>query len=480
LAVGVTAFKRAGIVAQVGAFCGVADLESLSRTELIAVIVGQQRQIEELKREIDQLRRGSGHAAPFSKGQRVNNPKRPGRKPGQGPFLRRQEPQAESGDAVVVEVPVVQSSCPDCGGMLGPVHMDTASVTDLPERPRPVVRIYDVEVRSCRTCGQTVRGRHPELAADQHGATAHRVGPRLRAAAHALHYGLGVPVRKVPAILAELTGIRLTQGAITQDALKQAERAVGAAYHQLRAGIRRATVVHTDDTGWRTGGETSHLMVFDTGQATVYQIRPQHRNEEVREVIPADYRGVMVTDRGKSYDAEELLGVAQQKCFSHLLRNVSDVLKVKRGRARQFGETLKELLQDALQLWHDHHEQTAVNFRAEARRLEGKLTHHLRNRILQDDDNQKLLNGIGTQDDRGHLLRFLEDPGIEPTNNRAERALRPAVIARKVSHCSKNQRGADAFAAFTSLAQTIKKTSDVSLIDSLAALIHRSPQSASP
>ena len=54
-------------------------------------------------------------------------------------------------------------------------------------------------------------------------------------------------------------------------------------------------------------------------------------------------------------------------------------------------------------------------------------------------------NELGWHDDRGNLLRFLDDPGIEPTNNRAERALRGAVIARKVSHCSKNEDGADAF-----------------------------------
>jgi len=73
-------------------------------------------------------------------------------------------------------------------------------------------------------------------------------------------------------------------------------------------------------------------------------------------------------------------------------------------------------------------------------------------------DNQRLLNGIGTHHDRGSLLRFLKTEGVEPTNNRAERILRPAVIARKVSHCSKNQRGADAFAAFISIAQTARKT----------------------
>jgi hypothetical protein len=77
---------------------------------------------------------------------------------------------------------------------------------------------------------------------------------------------------------------------------------------------------------------------------------------------------------------------------------------------------------------------------------------------LRDDDNRRLLNGVGTQQDRGNLLRFLFQDGVEATNNRAERELRPAVIARKVSHCSRNQRGARAFEAFTSVIQTLRKT----------------------
>jgi hypothetical protein len=68
------------------------------------------------------------------------------------------------------------------------------------------------------------------------------------------------------------------------------------------------------------------------------------------------------------------------------------------------------------------------------------------------------LEGIAQQHERRRVLNFLSNPEIEPTNNRAERALRPAVVARKVSHCSKNERGAEAFAAFTSVARnTVKK-----------------------
>ncbi len=60
-------------------------------------------------------------------------------------------------------------------------------------------------------------------------------------------------------------------------------------------------------------------------------------------------------------------------------------------------------------------------------------------------------------------MRFLSAPFVEPTNNRAERMLRPAEIARKVSHCSKNQAGADAFVAFTSPAQTARKNGAISV-----------------
>ena len=76
---------------------------------------------------------------------------------------------------------------------------------------------------------------------------------------------------------------------------------------------------------------------------------------------------------------------------------------------------------------------------------------------MPDRDNGRLQNELGWHDDRGNLLRFLDDPGIEPTNNRAERALRGAVIARKVSHCSKNEDGADAFSAFTSVIRTLAR-----------------------
>ena len=325
----------------------------------------------------------------------------------------------------------------------------------------------------CRDCGKKVRGTAPGLSADQYGATAHRVGPAVMAAAHALHYSVGVPQRKVPGVLKELTGVTITQSAIAQDALRRAAREVGAHYQQLREALRQAPFVHTDDTGWRVGGKTAFLMGFATDRAAVYQIRSQHRNEEVREIIPSDYGGVMISDRGKSYDAKEFVRVEQQKCLAHFLRNIADVVMDKRGRAREFGLEGKALLREAMELGRARVDLPEAEFKEKVDDVRRRMTHHPRDRVLKDGDNQKLLHGLGRQNDEGFLLRFLSPPYVQPTNNRAERMLRPAVIARKVSHCSKNQAGANAFAIFASLAQTARKNGSGSVTEAFRQLFSK-------
>jgi transposase len=456
---------------------------------------GLREQLEEAESENDRLRReneelrkelkAAGRCTRRGRRKPKADPKRPGRKAGQGPFTYRKAPaDAGASSEPPIEVPVTVGQCPSCGGELRYERTDEATVTDMPQAGQAEVKSYAVEVRRCERCGQRVRGQHPDVAPDQYGATAHRVGPRVKAAAHAVHYGMGVPVCKLPAILREFSGIAVTQSALSQDALKKSEGVVGNAYQELRRGVASAPAVYTDDTGWRIHGQTAHLMTFDTEQTTVFQIRQRHRNEEVRELIPADYGGVMVTDRGKSYDAEEFLGVKQQKCLDHLKENINEVLEHKAGRARSFGLKLKSILREARQLWRDQRAGKAKKFLGEAERIEKELTRHLRPRMLKDEDNQRLLDGIGLQHDRGRVLLFLHDPTIEPTNNRGERALRPAVIVRKLSHGSKNERGAEAFAGFTSVIQTVAKKRDSSIIDALQNLFqsksHKTPTEAHP
>jgi hypothetical protein len=253
------------------------NLPSLSREELLAWLVELQRQIAEftarnasLQAEIEQLRRGAKRqAAPLSKGTRVANPQRPGRKPGSGTFHYREAPLSKQITEPPGDIPVTLAAGPTCGGPLAEERVEVASTTDIPAIPRPHVTQYRVAVCRCTVCGQQVRGQHPDVALDQHEDTAHRVGDRAMAAAHGLHYGIGSPVRKVPLVLEALHGITLTQGAITQDALRRATGEIGTVYERLRTAVPESPVIHTDDTSWRVGGEPAYLMAFETDEVTV-------------------------------------------------------------------------------------------------------------------------------------------------------------------------------------------------------------------
>jgi len=459
-----------------------ADLAKLGRDELVALILKQAATIAALQAKVEELARsGKRQAAPFSKGSRVKDPKRPGRKPGQGTFKRREAPAHDRLSEPPIDVPVEPPACPACGGEWAFDRVEEASITDLPEVIEPRVRLFRVAVHRCRECGATARGQHPELATDQRGATAHRLGPRLLAAAHHVHYRLGVPVRRLPELFQTLTGITLTQGAITRDALKRAAGAIGATYAALCDSVRDSAWCHTDDTGWREGGSPRWLMAFVTDTATVYQIRERHRNEEVRERIPADYRGTMITDRAPVYDAAELSAIKRQVCLYHVLRSIAEVTERKAGPASRFGSELKSLLKRALGLWHERRAGPPVEgYDERVRRTKMDITWHLRDRRLTDRDNQRLLDGLGRCHDVGSLVRFLDDPSIEPTNDRAERALRPPIIARKVSHGTRTARGSAAFEAWTSVVTTLSRTiTGPALLDAIVRLTHpAAPQTA--
>lgn len=138
------------------------DLPALSREELLALVVELQRQITELRAEIDQLTRGGKRqAAPFSKGSRVENPKPPGRKPGSGPFHYRAVPPREAITMPPVDVKVTLDGCPACGGLLEEERVDCAYQTDIPEeRTRNELSVHEMSSESkwCETPGFWVQG----------------------------------------------------------------------------------------------------------------------------------------------------------------------------------------------------------------------------------------------------------------------------------------------------------------------------------
>src|SRR3954462_2030461 len=164
-------------------------------TPLLTELAALKARVEELlaenaalRAQLDQLRRDSKRqAAPFSRGQRKAKPNRPGRKPGQGRFTFRTLPRPDQWTAPPIDVRLPEPGCPCRPQPVQAQRVDFAAITEIPPQPQPIVQPYRVWVYRCPTCDTTVRASHPDLAPDQYGATAHRLGPRLLAAAHVTH-----------------------------------------------------------------------------------------------------------------------------------------------------------------------------------------------------------------------------------------------------------------------------------------------------
>ena len=233
--------------------------DTFTKAELLKLVLEQRVEIERLRTELESLKRKQARqAAPFTRNQPKKNPKLPGRKPGAGIFTYR-TPPARSNITQIIDVPAPET-CPNCTGLLNPFKTEFAYLTDLPES-KPSISEYRVSVNRCPTCKQNYRGIHPSIASDQRGATAHRLGPRAIAAGHALQYdfgiflalqqhltGLGRTARKVSGVLKMLSGLEVSQSALTQQALKRGANDTGLInqnYQALRANVRTASVDST-------------------------------------------------------------------------------------------------------------------------------------------------------------------------------------------------------------------------------------------
>ena len=417
-----------------------------------------------LKKRLEDLERKSRkYAAPHSRETRKADPKPSGRRAGEGPFTYKQAPTPEQITQVIeVEVP---NTCAACGfsGELLFKRQDKAWITELAAERAQQLTEYHVPVMTCPACGSTVRGVHPDLAADQYGSTAHRCGPRLKASLQVLHHEVGLPQRRLPRVLYLTTGIRITQGAVTQDAQRLAEDAGPLAAHvqTLEADLRAAAFVHHDDTGWRISAGQAWVSTFRSAQTVLFTANHQHTNIELRKVLGNAFQGVLVCDRFKVYDSRMLDQVKQQKCLAHLIRNADEVAageQKRPGRGQEYGLRLAQVFRDGIKLHRRSDEGwcTQEEYRQQGEGLTLRLETLLRRAPLKTKANERLRLGILEQHLRGRILLFLSDPEIPPTNNAAERSLRTVVMARKVSQCSKNARGATTYMRIKSTVETAR------------------------
>jgi transposase len=324
--------------------------------------------------------------------------------------------------------------------------------TEIPE-PR-VERIeFRIHVGRCRCCRRRVQGRHRRQTSNAIGSAASQLGPRALALATQLNKGLGLPYGKTATVLEQAFGLRVSRGGLCQAMERVAEKAEPT-YQALVEQVRGSPRVTPDETGWKVGGQLWWMWVFSTPQVTVYAIQPGRGFEQAARVLGADFAGFLVRDGWAVY--RRFLHALHQSCLAHLLRRCREMILVAGKREAEFPRSIQALLQQALEL-RDRRQQEQISDRgvAVARgRLEARLDRSLQ-RCYRSLRNRRLANHLLRE--RDALFTFLNCPGLEATNWRAEQAIRPMVVVRKVWGGNRTARGAQTQSILVSILQTCRQ-----------------------
>jgi transposase len=255
-----------------------------------------------------------------------------------------------------------------------------------------------------------------------------QLGPEALTLAAMLNKQLGLSLGHTCQVLSYGFGLDVSRGGLYRALARLAGRAEPT-YHGLVETARQAAVNGMDETGWKVGGRLQWLHLAVSAQVTVYAILPGRGYEQSVAILGAEYDGFLIHDGWAPYYRFAL--AFHQSCLAHLLKRCREMSQVASSSALAFPRAVEQLLKTSLEL-RDRYERGEISEHG-VRSATGKLEAQL-DRMLgthrQNAANRRLARHL--EHERLWLFTFLHCPGLDATNNAAERAIRGMVIARKV------------------------------------------------
>lgn len=377
----------------------------------------------------------SGKPYAFKSSNQSTTPKKPGAKQGHTPYFR---PMPDHIDEVQY-ISVVR--CPDCGGTeLSEKVQETRIRTyeDIPVQKSVVIQLQ-IERRYCRTCKKLVE------------TPVTSVLPKARLSLRVMLIVVWFKIRyrmteeAIPEVLETLFGIHLSEGEVIH-ILNQVAKAFGPYYQGLIQEIRTAEARNVDETFWRINGENANLWVFVNKATTLYKIAFSRGHEVPLEVLGKKHNGVDIHDRFSAYKTlAKKTKNPQQDCWTHILNNAEELKSFYCEEGTNIHQELQAIYHTAKTYNHQGTD-TDIN----------NLFNHMNTKLNQPYKSTHchrfVMNLIQEKD---NLFEFVKNPYVDGTNNLAERAIRPPVVARKISGGNRSINGAHNYEILLSVTQTL-------------------------
>ena len=342
--------------------------------------------------------------------------------------------------------------CPHCDGTVR--VLDKASATkhlqeDIIDGRYRVV-LYRHEAACCEACGQAAQKPGDGEILNS------RIGPHLRSMAMYLRNVIGISYRKIPQAIEELFGITFTPAALIGFETMLADKAKPIVDDIAKKLGSSDDAVHADETYWTLNGDRAYYWVHCDARFAHFQFDTSRSGQVSRDVLGEHFTGTLVTDCYAGYEAHS--AGAKQKCQAHLARTARDWQKLTTAGSADFAffEAIREFVQNGCRF----HRLRGNGELTEAQQVAEKiwLRERLQQLIAYQVSHEKALTLQKRILKHQHeWLVFLDDPQVPPTNNLAERALRPLVVLRKITFGHRSEAGAIRMARLMTVAETAKR-----------------------
>jgi transposase len=417
---------------------------------LTSMVHALQEQVGTLQEQLHQTSRNSSRP-PSSDPPQPHRPHRPrgqrrrGGQPGHPGATRTLIPVEEVDEVVVIK----PAQCTHCQA---PLSGDDPrpwrhQVIEIPPI-KPIVTESQWHQLACPVCGATTRAPWPA------GVPSGTYGPRVHATVALCTGAYRLSKRTTQQVMEEVFGVPMSVGTISP--LERATTAaVAAPVEEARTYVQAQEVAHLDETSWRQGDKRAWLWVAVTSWVTVFVVRMSRGGHVARELLGEQFSGILVTDRYSAYNWYPVRW--RQVCWAHLLRDF-EAMRGRGGRSEEIGDALLAQAHQMFACWHQVRAGTLKRstFRSYMTPIRREVE-----RLLQAGSRCGVPKTAGTCRDilkrRKALWTFVQVEGVEPTNNTAERSIRPGVLWRKGSFGTQSAAGSRFVESMMTVVATLKQ-----------------------
>ncbi|MFV1968954.1 MAG: IS66 family transposase [Pirellulaceae bacterium] len=416
----------------------IAELEAevLRLTEQLTV---QAEQIRLLTERVAKLSKNSSNSSKPPSSDIVKPPKpansrKKKRKIGGQPGHAKHERPPFSPDQIDGVRDYRLNGCPDCGGRVSarPKATRVVQQVEFIERPIEVVE-HRAEGCWCRRCKKVVYA--PLPATVQKGGL---LGPELTALVGYLKGVCHASFSTIRKYFRDVLKIPISRGQLVK-VIGKVSMAMGPAYEELRASLSSEPHLNVDETGHKNNGKPHWTWCFRAERYTLFKIAPTRGSVVLIDMLGKEFNGILGCDYFSAYRKYmREFGVELQFCLAHLIREVKFLIGLPHERTRVYGERLLDALRQMFRIIHRRETMTLKGFQ---RTLEKARTDVINAALWAPrcSPAKNLAKRFRLHGDA--YFRFITTPGVEPTNNLAEQAIRFVVIDRRITQGTRSQRG---------------------------------------